>query len=400
MLVMFWGLMVTGCGTVQQAVAGLDPGLLSSQEATISGSVSYDPTTGLADINLNSIIVSGETLDLGASKFNVYIGRAGVATSEWNSIDISLPSIDNRPMDMVFILDRTGSMGDEITAAKNSIVAFASTLEAAGADVRFGVVAYGDYSSESSSLDLTSEAETVYDFLASVSAYGGDDYAENPLDAIVEARDNFSWRSGSQRVYIVITDAPCHQTGDGGQGGSSTDITTWELSTIRSALVGNSTVYTVSPSKEAPAYGSYEYWKSYIYVGNGDVRDLADGLGCFFATDEANVMQVTQRTTPVPHTGGKWVLLPAGGDVDLNELGISAAVTAGYTLRFSYSFSAGVWFIHVLADTNNDGVMDSDVVFELQVDPVGGAIVRSTNVSAVTKKTPVFEFPPIKKTPN
>lgn len=372
------GVVVSGCSQVQEAAKTIlkDPGLITTGEATtISGSVKY--SGGVADINLNAIIVSGEAVTLEVSKFSVYIGKAGTATSEWTSVDITLPTVTARPMDMVFILDNTGSMNDIIASAKDSIAAFAATLEAAGADVRFGVVSFGDYVTEQATLELPATAEAVASFLNALPGTGGADLPENPLDSINYAYRNFSWRSGAQKVFIVVTDAPCHQLGDGGQNASFTDIiTSYEVSSVEAILAGNAVVYAVSPSNEG--YKALTYQPT--SARNADIRDLADGLGYAFSTNETGSIILTARTTPVPNTGGKWTVLPGTGVLDLNTLGISGVVTRGYTLRFSYTFDAGTWYIHILADTNGDGVMDSDVVLTITI--VSGSSVPEVKASA------------------
>lgn len=378
-------LSMLGCGSVTTSNSGTlteiqkqlkDPGVITNEAVTISGSVKY--SGGTVDVNLNSIIVSGEAITLDSSRFAIYVGKAGAATSEWTSVnfslvDVTVSSLATRPMDLVFIMDNTGSMTDVIKSVKDSISAFAISLEAAGTDVRFGIVSFGDDTSEASSLDLPATAEAVAGWLNALQGVSGSDAPENPLDSIVYAYRNFSWRSGAQKVFIVITDAPCHQVNDGGQGGaSSNDITSFDISSVQAILVGNASIYAVSPSSEG--YKALKDQPS--SVRNGDIRDLADGLGYTFATNEAGNYTATKRTTTVPNTGGKWIPLPESGTIDLNELGISASVTKGYTLRFNYTFEAGLWYIHILADTNKDSLLDSDVVIPLTVSPSECSILQ------------------------
>ncbi|MCX5751797.1 MAG: VWA domain-containing protein [Candidatus Saganbacteria bacterium] len=369
--------LIVGCGQTGTTTSSynptVDPGLLVDDLVPLSGSIHFVGGTaeGTVDINLNSILISGEPITLPAGRFHVYVGKEGIATAEWGSVDFTIPSVSDRPMDMVFIMDRTGSMGGIITAVKNSIAAFAVSLEAGGADVKFGVVGFGDDLSEQVTLALPATAETVATWLNSVAASGGGDGPENPLDSILYAYHNFTWRLGAQKVFVVITDNVCHQVGDG------TVFTSTYLASVESEIGGYATVYAVSPGRNTVA--------GEVNNGlNGDIRDLADGLGCLI-TNEGSIT-VTQRTVQIANTGGKWIELPGSGDCDLNELGISAAVTHGYTLRFTYTFTAGTWYLHVMADTDGDGVMDRDVVIPIIISGGASAQKAFVPVQPLTKQ--------------
>ena len=172
-----------------------------------------------------------------------------------------------------------------------------------------------------------------------VVADGGGDGPENPLDAIMYAYNNFSWRSGAQKVFIVITDINAHQSVEADTS-SDNKCTTTATNTV-TALAGRAVIYSVSPD-----YTSSQW-------PYADVRRLADGLG-------------EGRVTAETNTGGKWIEF-SGSGFNLNSLGISTVLTSSTLLRFSYTFSAGTWYIHVLIDTNGDGTMDADAVFTLTV---------------------------------
>ena len=110
--------------------------------------------------------------------------------------------------DIVFVLDVTGSMADEITSVKNNIIEFADSLSSRGVDYRLGMVTF---------LDLI---ENVYDFTPDVVrfksnvalqyAHAGGDEPENSLDALYRAAD-FPFRTGASRIIIWITDATYHE---------------------------------------------------------------------------------------------------------------------------------------------------------------------------------------------
>ncbi len=109
--------------------------------------------------------------------------------------------------DIVFVLDVTGSMGNEIAAVRENIIEFADSLSYRGIDYRLGMVTF---------LDII---ENVYDFTEDVQefqmhvseqyAHGGGDRAENSLDALATACQ-LNFRDDAVRIFIWITDADFH----------------------------------------------------------------------------------------------------------------------------------------------------------------------------------------------
>jgi hypothetical protein len=268
---------------------------------------------------------------------------------------------------IVFVLDNTGSIAGRIQAIKDSISAFALTLEAAGLDARFGVISFGDITTESESLDLPATAEAVSTWLDALSGVNGNDTPENALDAVMKAHNDFSWRSGTQKIFVLIIDTVCHQLADG------TTFTDRTVASVEAALSGIASVYAVSPRMDVTGPYYNDDNDPLYYPGTGDVRWLADGYGYFTGVTSETYM--TNR--PYSGTGGLWVELPASGNIDLTTLGISSLLSSGVTVRFSYTFSAGTWYIHVLVDTNGDGTFDSELMITIVISGSSGVSVSS-----------------------
>ncbi len=133
-------------------------------------------------------------------------------------------------VDVGVIFDVTGSMGSSITGMKNNTIAFAESLAASGLDYRLGLVTYLDEVEETH--DFTADANEFKGWVTGLSAHGGGDTPENALDAIEHGVRNFSWRTGSQHIFILITDAPYHQDN------SYTDLNTGELLDIVETVSG------------------------------------------------------------------------------------------------------------------------------------------------------------------
>ena len=113
----------------------------------------------------------------------------------------------NNSVDVVFVLDVTGSMGDEIDGVKDNLGAFAQSLDEQGVDYRLAMVTFLD------------EVENIYQFTSDVDlfqsyinlqyAHGGGDWRENSLEAIYTATQ-LQFRDHAAREFIWITDAGYH----------------------------------------------------------------------------------------------------------------------------------------------------------------------------------------------
>lgn len=109
--------------------------------------------------------------------------------------------------DIVFVLDVTGSMGDEITEVKNNIIEFADSLTQNGINYQLGMVTFLDVIENI--YDFTNNIDVFYSYVAQQFAHGGGDYPENSLEALMAATQ-FDFRPNSTRTIIWITDASYH----------------------------------------------------------------------------------------------------------------------------------------------------------------------------------------------
>lgn len=122
-----------------------------------------------------------------------------------------------RPVvDVVFVLDTTGSMSGLIETAKEKIWSIASTMASAQPtpDIRIGLVAYRDKGDEyvTKIVDLSSDLDTVYASLMEFQAGGGGDTPESVNEALFDAVHTMSWSQGDQayQTIFLVGDAPPH----------------------------------------------------------------------------------------------------------------------------------------------------------------------------------------------
>ena len=159
-----------------------------------------------------------EAYDLGGGPFTVSAGGASAEAERGESValETSLPTASGETvaLDVLFLLDSTGSMDDEIYQLKITIDEVARRIHQlpGDVDVRLGMTLYRDEFDEflTRTFDLTADIDAFAEALSEVVAYGGDDYPEALDEALADALSKPSWRSPSETVQLVflVADAP------------------------------------------------------------------------------------------------------------------------------------------------------------------------------------------------
>ena len=124
------------------------------------------------------------------------------------------PATGPAVVDVVFVLDVTGSMAQFIEGVKDGIGDFADELKKAKIDARVALVAFRDGPNKEPSEVLkfangpfTTDIPAFKKAVAKLKADGGGDEEESSLDALVEAA-GLKFRPQTARVLILITDVP------------------------------------------------------------------------------------------------------------------------------------------------------------------------------------------------
>jgi hypothetical protein len=116
---------------------------------------------------------------------------------------------DSTKADFVFVFDTTVRMQPQIDAVKNRVRQFADKLKARGIDYALGLVPFDDDYRIFNNGNLTRDAALFQAWISGLIAAGGGDIRENPFDALVGAT-SMAFRTGAQRIFIMITDAAPH----------------------------------------------------------------------------------------------------------------------------------------------------------------------------------------------
>jgi len=119
-------------------------------------------------------------------------------------------------VEVVFVLDTTGSMSGLIQGAKEKIwsIANAIVMGEPRPEVRMGLVAYRDRSDAyvTKRTALTDDLDAVYADLMGYVAAGGGDTPESVNQALAESVGAFDWSEGDDvlRLVYLVGDAPPH----------------------------------------------------------------------------------------------------------------------------------------------------------------------------------------------
>lgn len=118
-------------------------------------------------------------------------------------------------IDIFFVIDATGSMGDEIKQLKENMTAIAARLDALETSslVRYGMTVYRDRGDEftSQTYQFTADVEAFAAALAEVEAAGGGDYPEDMHEGLQKSLQVADWSiNNTISLMFVIGDAPPH----------------------------------------------------------------------------------------------------------------------------------------------------------------------------------------------
>jgi von Willebrand factor type A domain len=131
---------------------------------------------------------------------------------------VEQPSSNGKTLEMVFVLDTTGSMGGLIDGAKQRIWGVINDVMQTPAhpSVRVGLVAYRDHGDQyvTQILPVTNDLDKVYTTLMDFRADGGGDGPEDVRQALADGVMKAGWSKPSAetaQVVFLVGDAPPHE---------------------------------------------------------------------------------------------------------------------------------------------------------------------------------------------
>lgn len=169
------------------------------------------------------------------------VGIASAGTISPSTIEVTLnpgESVDEtktvttdptpvEKLDVLFVIDLSGSMWDELDEVKDSIQDIMDDIKAEVPDSAFGVASFVDYPGYYSccdysawygysgdyawnlDIDITTDTSAVSSVVSGLALYSGGDGPQDYSRALYESQF-VGWRDGAKKVVIIFGDAPPH----------------------------------------------------------------------------------------------------------------------------------------------------------------------------------------------
>lgn len=122
-----------------------------------------------------------------------------------------------RNLDLMFVIDSTGSMGDEISYLKSELTGVIERIAGERQTaIRLCTEVYRDEDDDYlvKSCEFTFNIDAQIDFLDKQFASGGGDYPEAVVEALEAAVYEQEWDSSATQLMFLVLDAPPHYTDD------------------------------------------------------------------------------------------------------------------------------------------------------------------------------------------
>jgi Mg-chelatase subunit ChlD len=230
-------------------------------------------------------------------------------------------------LDVVFLIDSTGSMWSQIEGTKAFAADMADTIKANRG--RVALVEYKDAGDEFTARILSGFQGETTDFntqLSTIYPDGGGDRPEAALHALMTAFDGLEWRDGATKAAVVLTDADYHDP-------DLVDGSTLATVAKRALEIDPVNVYPVVPSYFGSFYSALaEATTGQVIIDSGDTK----------AALTAALTRIQARPVPL-----------------LNRPDYYAMPGQEITFSASASYSPASTIVKYDWDFNGDGVYES-----------------------------------------
>lgn len=191
---------------------------------TLSGEMGRPPGNGSDNGDLEGLITAGEWNDL--ENWDYWLNlvndtnyTAAIFDWGWNPIDAPGPvppaNANGQPYQIAFVVDATGSMGDELEYLKADLETVIDKVETENPNfqIETGAVFYRDVNDDYLTLHspFSTNIDVTTAFIGEQSAEGGGDFPEAVHSGLEVALDELGWleNAGSKLTFLIL-DAPPH----------------------------------------------------------------------------------------------------------------------------------------------------------------------------------------------
>ncbi len=217
------------------------------------------------------------TLAVGIMSVNIGLCQTAAKSTTRTALTeatIPHPNPDQKTLEMVFVVDTTGSMGGLIDGAKQKIWSIVNDVmqKKDHPSVRIGLVAYRDNGDAyvTQVTTLTDDLDKIYSTLMDFQAGGGGDTPENVRRGLADGVEKAGWAKSSEhtaQILFLVGDAPPHNDYP-----QETDV----LTTTANAVKRNMIINTIQCGG---AEDTREVWQSIAQRGEGKYFAIAQDGG-------------------------------------------------------------------------------------------------------------------------
>jgi Mg-chelatase subunit ChlD len=225
-------------------------------------------------IRLAALLLAFSVGITAASIFDFRPAHMAEGPPEINEPEANPPVVtSDASLEMVFVIDTTGSMGGLIEGAKQKVWSIVNDVQQRPSrpSVKVGLVAYRDRGDDyvTQVTPLTDDLDKVYSILMDLEAAGGGDGPENVRAALADGLGKANWsqtRTGLAQIIFLVGDAPPHDYQN------EPDV----LATAREAVNNQIMINTIQCGSQAE---TTPIWQQIAQYGKGKYFAIAQDGG-------------------------------------------------------------------------------------------------------------------------
>lgn len=226
--------------------------------------------------------------------------------------------------DIVFIIDATGSMGDEIEDVKTNLMGISNRLanRKPQPDIRFGAVFYRDVGDKElfRAVPLSHDLHSVREAIMDVRADGGGDWPEHVGIGLHKALE-MDWshsEDGGVRLIYLVADAPYNNYDDGYDVPAALEIA--KQMGVKVHVIGCSGLNQGTPAMEGIAIATGGNFSNFVRERGGQHSPRASPSHTHHGSPRASPSGTPRGSTGAARTGAS--ALPTERKIDAPIVGI------------------------------------------------------------------------------
>jgi hypothetical protein len=277
--------------------------------------------------------------------------------NQTDAFNVTPPEVGGgvRLADVVFLIDASGSMGAAISGVKNNVIQFANSLANSDIDFRLGLVQFGQWENSGNPIllnngNLTDDPLLFKDLVGTLSATGS---YEPGFLALRMAAQNFNFRPGSQKIFILISDEDSDDRDKAG--------------TIYLMQSGGITVHTAVNCSFVYSSGDYCDETSVRGMTGGLLFNVAgpyNGILESIAAQSASTYIIRYRSSQ-PSFDGVERLVECSINYDINEASFSGSYIPGSAPKIALSSETKKLIKTSFPENSSDVIIKAEVIDEV-----------------------------------